>query len=70
MPKTMIDAVSSIVMTGRRMNGLERPDENWTSLPRGRFFARGAVTLIAATSARRASLSELVRRRRDESAMA
>ena len=33
----MSDAVNSIVMTGRWMNGFERPDENWTSLPPGVF---------------------------------
>ncbi len=27
----MIDAVSSMVMTGRWMNGRDRPEENWTS---------------------------------------
>ncbi len=31
MPKTRTETVSSIVITGRSMNGRERPEENWVS---------------------------------------
>jgi hypothetical protein len=34
----MIDAVSSIVMTGRSMNGFDNPEENCTSFPAGVFL--------------------------------
>src|SRR2546423_300911 len=37
MPKTISDAVNSIVITGRSMNGFESPEENWTSFPPGVF---------------------------------
>ncbi len=48
MPKTTIDAVNSIVMTGRAMNGRESPQENCTSV-----LGRSCLAWLAGVRLRR-----------------